>query len=431
MNSASFVNSTIAENVLKEARNIAKKFGDFGDMSFEDLNNISQHLIDASGDMSIIDTDLQDMKVNIPNDHREQHSTSSPNKTKLNEQLMRIKKEVDAEDTEQTEDIDELKNEPTTDGTDVEALWLNLKSVINEGNKEEAKKHLLRLNEALGKNTQQPEKKNTMEVQPIIRQATFEIDPVTGQRKEGIKEPVQPVVNDDLLRQLAALLSGHVAGVQAVDLVAKDAPVGRMAVVIVPTPAATPTKSQRPVLPASSRPQSAIKPPLDKKLSTPLKRLTQANRRVSFTNPRPIPARAQPNEHKPLERAGLVRKSLMPPAEKSPQVSKAKVGATSSVKPVPRPSASAAPRRSSSLKIPDVHLTKPSPMKTAAPRPSTGAPYNKRLSQLPATSSRVPATSRLAPIGRSRTMSEQKKPVSEFKAPSVVRKAASKADSLV
>lgn len=426
LNSTSFLNSTVADNVLKEAKNIAKKFGDFSELSFEDLNNISQHLIDASGDLSAIDLDFQDMKINIPNEKHEQHITSSPDKIKLNEQLMRIKKEVDAEESEKTEIIEGNNESAKTEESDVEDLWQKLKSVINEGNKDEAKKQLLRLNEALGRKPQQAEPKSTMEVQPIVRQATFEIDPQTGERKDvAVKEPAPSLVTDDLLRQLAALLTGQAAGVHAIDLKAQDTAVAKLAVVIVPTPASTPIKNPRP---AVSRTQSAIKPPSEKKQATPLKRLTQTSRRTSFTNPRPVvPSRVQPYEQRTMHAAaGAVRKSLMGSIDKSPNLQKTKSVQVygTGIKPAPRPSTYAAPRRSVSLKIPDVHLTKPSPMKNTAIRPSTGAPYNKRLSQLAATPDRAPATSRVAPIGRRSTLFDQKKPISDFRVPSAVRKAA-------
>lgn len=444
MYSSTFMNSTIADNVYQEAKSIAKKFGDFGDMSFEDLNNVSQHLIDASGGFSETETDFQDMKINIPNETRELHSPSSYDRIKLCAQLMRIKKEVESDDTEAEtdENTEELELVPETDSpaktdeSDVEALWQKLKSVINEGSKDEAKKQLLRLNEALGKKPLQPEPKITMEVQPIIRQATFEIDPLTGNRKEEIKEQAQTVVSEDLLRQLSALLNGQSAGVHEIDLGAKNAVASKLAVVIVPAPVATPTKNMRLTAPIASRTQSAIKTPSAKKQGTPLKRLTQSSRRVSFTNPRPsAPSYGEPCQQKTLDRAD-VRKSLMGTIDKVPPGIKPKMTAATAVgvKSVPRPLSSAprasvAPRRSSSLKLPDVKLTKPSPMKIPPIRPSTGAPYNKRLTELSATPGRAPTASRLAQAGRARMLSDHGKLVSEFKAPSVVRKAAAAAPS--
>lgn len=380
MNSTSFNNTTLAESVFQEARKIAKKFADSDDSSFEDLNNISSQLIES--DASLTDLEFEDMKVKVSQKKLPPRS-KSPSTDKIaqfQEQLNRIKQEQDPE-------LPALIKQEPNDGsgveTELDGILKTLKTVINNGNKDEAKKHLQRLNELLGKQ-QEPntpaEARNTLQVHPIIRQDTFDIDPETGKRK--YKQTNQKTDNADIMEKLAELL-----GAQALNIHSIDAMGGKL-VVVVPTPVSTPNKNPQPGMSMSlkRRPLSAMKADDGKKQSTPMKTpmATHVKRLSTFATPRPatVSKGAHPYEQKlsVQSRAGAVRKSLMGSMERGPQFQKPKDPAT-----VAKPRPSVAPRRSVSMKasIPAVQVTKSSPKKAATPRPSLSAPHTSKAPSTP------------------------------------------------
>lgn len=458
---SSFNQTSKADKALIEARKIALQFADARDLSFEDLNNISQQLIDSS-DLSITDVDLLAMKVKIVNKNRSGPPSPSSDKiAMLNEQLMRIKQEKNPDDVpvkikvEKSDDDvkvksvikkekEEVKNvpiiiEPTPEvividdcqasgdkpASELDGLLDNLKSMINDGNKDAARKQLQRLNDMIGKQKESNEAKNTLHVQPVVRQDTFEIDEGTGKKKyKPNTEPTQKTENEDLIEKLAKLLGAQSFDFRSLNLGGGDS--GAKVVVVVPSHAATPAKKQKEAPATSLHAKSALKAIDPKRAATPLKRLTHGNRPSTFVTPRPMTAsKAQPYEHKTATqpRVSSVRKSLIGAIEKSPQVQKPKVSSTTG----PRVSLV---RRSVSMKasIPSNQPSKSSPAKTV-PRPSTGAPYmssatsQRRDSHIAGTPVRPSTSARSIPASRARTLSE-KKPVSQFKAPSAIRKAA-------
>lgn len=435
MKNSSNFSASFAENVSLEAKKIAKRFAEAGDLSFEDLENISQNLVDASNDSFKCDEDLKDMKVNVFSAKSQPPQTPSADKiAQFQEKLNRIKKEVDldAEVIDLSEDIKEESFKPPVpivkvekgDGdsgaksSELDGILSKLKSVFSEGNKDEAKKQLNRLNELLG-NQQEP--KNTLHVQPIIRQDTFEIDEKTGKRKYNSNpEPTQKTEKDDIIERLAKLLSTQ-------SLEGNTAAGGNIVVFVqnpAPAPSSTPQKnpSRQSIAGVRLKTQSAFKAPVEKKSSaTPLKH-PAPTRLSSFTTPRPSLQGSLKTPH-PYEqklsiqsRAGAVRKSLMASMEKSPQVPKAKNSAG-----VPPPRHATA-RRSVSMKasIPAVQVTKSSPMKSATPRPTTGATTaNRRLSTASAPFVR-PLTR--APASSATKTRPTTRASSQFKPPSGVRR---------
>lgn len=440
---SSFDNATVAEFLSSEAKKIAKMFSDSGDLSFEDLNNISQNLVDNS----FID-DLQEMNLKAINNCPQAHSSpcNSERQAIIQETLKRIKEEdpdcFESSDTVKLEASVIVKDEPyDTDDPqpngelELDGLLQNLKSLINEGNKEEAKKQLSRLNDLLGKPKSQHDQRNTLAVHPIIRQATFEIDPETGKHNyhNNSTQPMEAPTsaktdNEDLLEKLTKLLGGSTVGGNTLDLSALESS-GAKVYVVVPSPSHTPSKSpaQRSTsLNTAQKPQSAMKLSDARKLGTPLKRLSHYARPSALTAPRQtVPARSSNLVEQ--SRVGSVRKSLMGSIEKSPQVPKPRLPSTTGVVPKTTPRPSAAPRRSVSMKasIPAIQTTKPSPLKTAI-RPASGAPYTATASansKISLATPVRPSTAAKAPLSR-RISSAQKQPVSQFKAPSVVRKAA-------
>lgn len=439
-------NKFVVGNAFAEARRIAQHFADPNDMSFEDLNNVSQPASDVS-DSSLVDTDLQAMKVDILKGNNFQQCSQSMNADKIamfQERLRLIKKE-DPDEIElsavtehsstpiKTEVIESPKTDE--DESEVDQLLQKLKSIITDGNKVEAKKQLNRLNDLLEKRKGPNEMKNTLHVQPIIRQDTFDIDENTGARK--YKENVEHDEKIETIRKLSDLLKTMTVEVHTINF-EEDA---SKVVFVLPTPVSTPVKNpSRPSMSVtSSRAQSALKSIEGRKLGTPMRSTRQSiiGRPSTFLTPRPMTTSkaVHPYEQKLniQTRAGSVRKSLLSTIDTTPQAVKPRVSTIT--KPLTKPVPSNAPRRSVSMKasIPAVQV-KPSPMKNV-PRPSTGAPYatsaaNRRLSQIPATLARPTTTAvpRVSQATRSRTLSEQKKPVSQFKAPSGLRKAVVRED---
>lgn len=437
---------------------IANRYANSNELSFEDLNNVSQTVLGDISDMSIIDPDLQAMNLKVLKDNSLPSSTPSADKIAMfQEQLKRIKQEVETDEVEvplevkqelattpvkievEVEVKEEEKKKKTEEKvkdkkeSELDILMDKLKSVINEGNKDAAKKHMNSLNELLENKKDQNEMKNILHVQPVIRQDTFEIDPENGKRKynpNSETEKTHKTETEDIMEKLAKLLSGQSLNVHSVDLGQGDTNNAKL-VFVVPTPVTTPMKNTR--LSVAPRAQSAMKAIETKKMGTPMKRVSQVSRPSLFTTPRPtassrVPATPYDQKLSVQSRAGAVRKSLLSTIEKTPQIQKTKVPSTPNVTTKTIPS-HAKPRRSISMKasIPAVHVSKSSPLK-AVPRPSTGAPYatasaNNRLSQVPPIRGR-PSTTRALPSPRPRTKSEHKNPVSKFKAPSALRKAA-------
>lgn len=426
--------TALAESVFAEAKKIAKQFADSRESSFEDLNNVSQPF--ETADTSFVDPDLQAMRLKVPvvKVLSPQSPTTKPSAEKIaefQEQLKRIKKEVDSDDNDDySHETKYVPIELTSTPIKVEAqddedsqseldrLLNKLRSVITDGNKDEAKRHLNRLNELLEKQKDQGQARNTVNVvQPIVRQATFDIDPVTGQRNyEMNKVQTQKTENDDIVEKLTKLLGRQSLNINIHSIKTG----GEKIVVVLPEPVKT-TPEKNSLRINVPKAYSAVKAIDCKKLGTPMKRLSQASRPGLFSTPRPQTTSKKTNPYEQKlgvpTRTGAVRKSLMNSINESPQKSKAPN--------TPRPNPA---RRSVSMKasIPAVQVTKSSPMKHI-PRPSTGAPYgtNKRLSTIPGAPSIKgrPSTSNVPSSSRPRTFSDQKKPVSQFKAPSALRKA--------
>lgn len=440
-------NKTVVESSLAEARRIAKHFAEPSDLSFEDLNNVSQPVTDIS-DSSMVDTDLRDlqaMKVDVlKGNHLPPSTPSTMNADKIamfQERLRLIKKEDPDElelsnVTEHTSTPVKVKaeenHEEKGEESEVDQLLQKLKSIITDGNKHEAKIHINRLNELLEKRKDPKEAKNTLHVQPIVRQDTFEIDDDGSRKYKDKSEEKDEKV--EIINKLNELLKSLTVDVHQINLGQEDA---SLSVYVVPTPVSTPVKNPRHSVSVAPKAFSALKAMETRKLGTPMKRQSIITRSSTFTTPRPMTTSkaVHPYEQKAnvQTRVGAVRKSLLSTIEKTPQVVKPRE--SSITKPAPKPAPATAPRRSVSMRasIPAVQVSKATPMKNV-PRPSTGAPYatsaaTRRLSQAPATIARPTPTaaSRVVQPTRSRTVSE-KKPVPQFKPPSGLRKVGPKDD---
>lgn len=438
MNSTLFQNTSLADSVYSEARKIAKKFADSGDMSFEDLNNVSQP---DSSDVSIIDSDLQDMKVNVLSKNPQPAATPSADKIALfQERLNCIKKEVDPDapifikeekysPRDRKKDLDGGDCGANAKELELDEMLKKLKSLMIDGNKDEAKKHLQLINDLMGKQPGNSEPKNTMHVQPIVRQDTFDIDPETGKRKY-----IASTLSDEkteIMERLAMLLGAQSLDVHSIDVL-NGASAGTKLVVVVPNTSSTPVKlpPRLAMSTAKKTTQSAMKAADLKKHTTPMKPPAHVQRLSSFTTPRPVPS-LKPLEQKNVQsRAVGVRKSLMNSMEKSPQVQRKNVQQTSATPGKTAPPKATA-RRSVSMKatIPTVNVRKASPQKTI--RPATGAPYatgNRRLSQMPAPLGR-PSTNVTPRASLSSRIPDQKKSNPVFKTPAcVTRKTAAHED---
>ena len=429
MKCQSLIDSSLAENVFAEAKKIAKQFADSRESSFEDLNNVSQP--SEVGEISFIDPDLLAMNLKVPvcKSNNPQTTSTKPTAEKIadfQEQLKRIKKEVDSDNEdfppgrkhslmESTSTPVKVKVESNEDNhSELDRLLLKLRSVITDGNKDAAKKHLNRLNELLEKQKESDNKNTVNVVQPIVRQATFDIDSKTGKRKPTNDEQTQKTESDDIIEKLTKLLAGQTLNIHSISTN------GEKLVLVVPSSVTT-TPEKNSCKKFTPKAHSALK--ADKNFGTPMKRSSQVTRPGSFTTPRPQPGLKRTNlldqkSDLQLRATGAARKSLMSSIDKSPQVQRPKVLTTGAV-------SKATTRRSVSMKasIPAVQVTKSSPMKSV-PRPSTGAPYvstNKRVSVVPGAKGRASTIN--AASSRPRTLSEHKKPVSQFKTPSALRKA--------
>ena len=442
------LDGSLIETVFQEAKKISEKLSSFNEMSFEDLNNISQQLVDTSA-ISIVDTDLEQMKISFLENNPEtsksipsskNNEKSSNNIEDIQEKLKQIKREKSELDMKS--EIVVVKEEklevPKTD-RDIDDILQNFKSLMKNNNKDEAKKQLKKLNDLLGGNETN---KSTLQVQPMIRQDTFEIDQSTGKRKylnSSTNEENDVSSNNELMEQLAKLFGAQSFDVGSLN-VSNDGNNQTKFVVIMPnmTPAVTPVKqssntSRRSVSFSTQRPSTTLKGIENKKLSTPMKPSTTITsssiRRSSFTAPRPIAKPPHPYEQK--LNIGTVRKSLMDKMDKSPL--KTNAAHTASKNLPPRPPTNV--RRSISLKnnIPAVKISEASPAKSrpttmAAPKTSTNLPRtnlstNRRLSSItrPSTANQQGLSSTNRPVTRK----------SEFKAPLSTPRLSSSKESMV
>ncbi|CAG9803210.1 unnamed protein product [Chironomus riparius] len=448
------LDGSLIETVFQEAKKISEKLSSFNEMSFEDLNNISQQLVDTSA-VSIVDTDLEQMKISFLENNPEtsksipsstNNEKSSNNIEDIHEKLKLIKREKsDLDIKPEIVVVKEEKMEAPQTGTtqktdcDIDDILQNFKSLMKNNNMAEAKKQLKKLNDLLGGNET---RKSTLQVQPMIRQDTFEIDQSTGKRKylnSSTIEDNDASSNNELMEQLAKLFGAQSLDVGSLN-VSNDHNNQTKFVVIMPniTPAVTPVKqnntTRRSVSFSTQRPNTTFKGIENKKLSTPMKPSTtitsSAVRRSSYTAPRPMAKPPHPYEQK--LHIGTVRKSLMDKMDKSPLKTNANAHVASKNLP-PRPPTNV--RRSISLKtnIPAVKISEASPAKSrpttmAAPRTSTNLPRsnlstNRRLSSItrPSTANQQGLLSTNRPVTRK----------SEFKAPLSTPRISSSKESMV
>lgn len=448
LHSSSLNNSSLADSVFQDAKSLIVERLNKGDLSYEDLNNISQHLIDTSN-VSLSDADLEQLKISFleHNPLSPKQDTSDAKMSNIQETLKRIKmEEVDHEikkekvsPCKQSSEMKEVKE--TKSEVEVDNILQKIKSLVRDNNRDDARKELQRLGEILN---EQPKANANLQVPSMIRQDTFDIDPKTGKRKyanndhQGNGDSSQ----NDLMEQLAKLLGTHSLDISSLNLSGNSVNGGgeTKIMVIMPkslSPVATPVKQGNPSrrsvsMSAAQKPQSALKALENRKLSTPMKHsLTPAPsasaRRSSFTAPRSVTNKPNPYEQK----IGGVRKSLMPSMDKTPIKQNGKLS------PNQRPTSNLV-RRSVSLKstatVPSVKLTEATPTKirplTSTPTPSKLATQNvkfpstpnqatKRLSTAP-TSTR-PALSRLSTSGPSKPSSNlNSRPITrktDFKTP--------------
>jgi len=437
------LDGSLSESVFQEAKKISEKLSSFNEMSFEDLNNVSQQLVDTSA-ISVIDTDLEQMKISFLENNPET-STPPPSNTENFESIQKKLKQIKKEKIDVKPEIvvkkEKMEKEETPQKTDreVDDILQNLKSLMKNNNKEEAKKQLKKLNDLLGGS----ESTKTLQVQPMIRQDTFEIDQASGKRRylnNSRNEENDVSSNAELMEQLAKLFGAQSLDVGSLN-VSNDGNNQTKFVVIMPnmTPAVTPVKqntsSRRNVSFSSQRPSTALKGIENKKLSTPMKPSTtvksSAARRSSFTAPRSMAKPTHPYEQK--LNIGTVRKSLMDKMDKSPLKSNANVVSKNLP---PRPPANV--RRSISLKanIPAVKICEASPAKM---RPSTTA--SSRINANNTARANLSTNRRLSSITRPSTaaadqkgLSSTNRPItrkSEFKAPVSTSRISSSKESIV
>lgn len=415
------------------------------DLSYEDLNNISQQLIDTSN-VSITDFDLEQLKISfLENNPLSPKADASTEKlTDIQETLKRIKME-DTDENIKIEEISPMKPplsheegvKETKSEVEVENIFQKIKRLMKANNRNDAKKELKRLGEIL---SEQPK---NLTVPTMVRQDTFDIDPKTGKRKyasnhQGDGDNSQ----NDLMEQLAKLLGTHSLDISSLNLSGDSIKGGETKVVVIMPKslspiAATPVKKVNPARRSVSvtsiqRPQSALKAIENKKLATPMKHtLTPAApfTRRSFTAPKSVTKPPHTNEQK--SSMGAVRKSLMPSMEKTP------IKQNTRLSPNARPATSLATsvRRSVSLKsmaVPTVKLTEATPTKTR-PMTSTATPSKlvsqntkllstttggggRRLSSLPSTNrSTISRTTAIKPPSSVNSRPVSRK--SEFKSP--------------
>lgn len=430
LHSSSMNNSSLLDSVFLEAKWISEKLGN---RSFEDINNISQQLITDTSNVST-DADLEQLTISFLEKHPlspRQDSTEESKIANIQKTLNRIKmEEVDIYEKSnghvKVEAISPVSKSHTpekkSDDVAVNAMLKTITNLCKDNNNDEAKKQLQKLYEMLS------EKPQTLQVQPIVRQDTFDIDRTTGKRKylsnnNKSHKGDGDNSNNDILEQLSKLIGANNIDVSSMNLSGGSGNGADTKIVLImpkmPSPVATPVKPNNPTrrsvsLSLPKKPQSALKAIENKKLSTPMKQLapsTAFSRRSSFTGPRVLPK--NPYEQKTY---GGVRKSLMPSMDKTPIKQKPRENVKLSP-PLNKPLPSSI-RRTVSYKapgtsaVPAVKLitatpTKTRPFTTATPSKlsleskliSTPANPSKRLSMNP-TASRL-ASSRLSTITRS------------------------------
>lgn len=440
LHSSSINNSSIGDSVFQDAKSLIVERFSKGDLSFEDLNNISQHLIDTSN-ISLTDADLEQLKISFleSNPLSPKPDTTTDKLTNIQETLKRIKME-EVDDQIKMEKVSPIKApaskevkgvKETKSEVEVDNILQKIKSLVKDNNRDDARKELQRLSEILN---EKPKSPATLQVPSMIRQDTFDIDPKTGKRKyttthQGEGDSSQ----NDLMEQLAKLLGTHSLDVSSLNLSGSSGNGETKVVVIMPkslSPVSTPVKQSNPTrrsasMSATQKPQSALKAIEKKKLSTPMKHtLTPAatvTRRSSFTAPRSV---TKPSPYEQKSTMGAVRKSLMPSMDKTPIKQNAKLS------PNQRP-ATTSVRRSVSLKsaaTPSVKLTEATPTKirplTSVPTPSKLATSNMRLPSTPNQAAKrlstAPTNSR--PVSSRLSTATASKPPSTLNARPLTRK---------
>lgn len=327
---------SMADRISQEAKKISRQFAvsRSTDSSFEDLNNISQSLVDNS--MESINDDFKEMKVDKIDIKSEPEGSPIANKIAMfQEQLKRIKQEtVDVENYEFRVKIEEpspikIPDSPSPEKpsikkekADIDIMMTNLKDLFAAGKKEEAKRQLGKLSELL---TSQSEPK-TIQVQPMIREDTFEIDKSNGKRiynnNKNMIRPNQsqtpakkaPKANE-LLEKIQSLIDPE--DVKAVEI--KNDQI----VFTVQKDLSTPMKNPRlSTFSTATKPTNMVR-------GTPMTKSVQnAGPRNSFTAPRQV----RPYEQKlGAQRANPAKKTLQmdkSTMEKSPNTKTAKVAPT-------------------------------------------------------------------------------------------------------
>lgn len=336
----SFLNSPNSPINSKEAKKIvSRQFAISTDSSFEDLNNISQSLIDNS--MESINDDFKELKV----DKIEIKSESEPEPAEqetpmankiamLQEQLKRIKQEsIDVDNYEFTVKVEEtspikIPDTPSPkvkkEKADISEILKNMHDLSLKGKDDEVRRQLAKLSELLSSNN--TESKTTIQVQPMIREDTFEIDKNSGKRiynknlirpnqqqqQTPVKKTTTTNQTEDLLEKIQALvLNRDNVEFQAVQV--GDSTTSQPIVVLVPKDLSTPAKNSRVSnFGTAHKPTSVVRALDSRKIATPRNSNVSSNAapRHSFTQPRPVGQTKHPYEQKLSNVRQNVRKNL-------------------------------------------------------------------------------------------------------------------------
>lgn len=366
INASNFNDPALMQRISQEARKISRQFAMSNDSSFEDLNNVSQSLIDNSTDS--INDDFRDMKVDLRNMKIKREPPDTPDGrpgtpisdkiAHFQEQLKRIKQEQDHEyidvDAYQVklEEPSPIKipDTPTPpkratkcvkkEKLEIDGMLNDLKKMVSAGNNEEAKRQLGKLSEMFASH-QEPK---TIEVPPMVREGTFEIDKNTGRRiytnpNRPHRTPARSNTTEDLLEKIQSFINPdtvEVHNIQNIDSLSQPI------VVLVQKDMSTPLKIPRiSHIGTGLKPTSVVRALENKKNTTPCRvSSTQSTTaRHSFTAPRPVISQGKglhPYEQKlsTQQKAVTVRKSLISTMDKSP---KDKSSRTAKVAPSTRP----------------------------------------------------------------------------------------------
>ncbi|KAG5684312.1 hypothetical protein PVAND_013547 [Polypedilum vanderplanki] len=454
LHSSSFNTSRTPDSVFLEAKKISEKLNNLNELSFEDLNNISQQLVDASScSINLNDTDLDQLKISFleknpsetspppqPDDHNEDNKDMIKDKIQnLQEKLKMIKKGEPIEHKPKIEPLSpkESKVFKTNSEVEVDDILQRIKTLMKDNKRDEAKEQLQLLNQMLT-----PSANHLQASQPYVRQDTFEIDKTTGSRRYSCSAANDSHNNsNDLMEQLAKLLGAQSLDVSSLNLSGSNNNV----VVIVPkmpSPMATPMKHNNPtrrsVSFSTQRPTNSTRGIENKKLSTPMKHTATnlsatATRRSAFTAPRSVTKPS--NSHEQKLNIGTVRKSLIGSMDKSPSKQKSPPLKRNITTAPPR---ATAVRRSVSLKanVPSVTVSQATPKKSTSTNLSVNHPSAVRTSSTPTPSRRLstaPITSRASTAASSKPSINQKRPVAtqktEFRTPYGTVTSTSKASS--